>query len=196
MTTTAVERSTMIAVFANRDQANQAIDNLRRAGYSYDHIRLVEQGTNSFIADLKSLFTGQTTTTTNSADDWMRIGVPEQDARNYQSELDAGRSIVLIKAVENPEQALGILRQSGAYDIASRLRTAQPAMASGTYTPGAQPGTSSPNVAPGSYNPNAQQGTYNPNVAPGSYNPNARQGTYDPTQPQPRQPGTRDERNA
>jgi hypothetical protein len=131
----------MIAVFANRDQANQAIDNLRHAGYGYDQIRLVEHGTNSFVENLKSLFTGQTTTTTNSANDWMRIGVPEQDAHQYQSELDSGRSIVLIKAVGSPEQALSIMRQSGAYDIASRLRTAPPAMPSGTNNPNAQPGT-------------------------------------------------------
>ena len=143
--------------------------------------------TNSFVENLKSLFTGQTTTTTNSADDWMRIGVPEQDAHQYQSELDAGRSIVLIKAVGNPEQALSIMRQSGAYDIASRLRTSPPAMASGTYNPNAQPGT---------YNPNAQPGTYNPNAQPGTYNPNAQPGTPDATQLPPRQPTTGDERNA
>jgi hypothetical protein len=164
---TVAENSTIIAVFVSRDQANPAIDNLRRAGYSYEQIRLVEHGTNSFVENLKSLFTGQTTTTTNSADDWMRIGVPEQDARNYQRELDEGRSIVLIKAVGNPEQALAILRQSGAYDIAARLRTAPPTIGAGTY------------------NPNAQAGTYNPNVAPGANNPNVQPGTRS-TQPQPR----------
>ena len=167
--TTTTESSTMIAVFATRDQANQAIDNLRHAGFSYDQIRLVERGTNSFVENLKSLFTGQATTSTNSAEDWMRIGVPEQDARNYQSELDAGRSIVLLKAVGNPEQALSILRQSGAYDIASRLRNVPPAMAPGTYNPNAQPGT---------YNPNAEPGTNNPNVPPGTYDTQPR--------PQPR----------
>src|SRR5216684_677345 len=155
MTTTS-ERSTLIAVFADRDQANQAIDNLRHAGYSYDQIRLVKRGTNSFIEDLKSLFTGQTTAATNSADDWMRIGVPEQDARNYQNEIDAGRSIVLIKAVGSPEQALGILRQSGAYDIAFRLRTAQPTMPPGTYNPNVAPGTNNPDVPPGTYDAQSQ----------------------------------------
>ncbi len=175
MTTT--ESSTMIAVFVNRDQANQAIDNLRHAGFSYDQIRLVERGTNTFVENLKSLFTGQATTSTNSADDWMRIGVPEQDARNYQSELDAGRSIVLLKAVGNPEQALSILRQSGAYDIASRLRNAPPSM------------------VPGTYNPNAQPGTYNPNVVPGTNNPNVPPGTYD-TRPQPRPANRQGDRNA
>src|SRR5436309_5013537 len=178
------EQSTMIAVFVNRDQANQAIDNLRHAGFSYEQIRLVEHGTNSFVESLKSLFTGQTTATTNSADDWMKIGVPEQDAHNYQSELDTGRSIVLIKAVASPEQALTILRQSGAYDIAFRFRTAPPTMPSGTYNPNAQPGT---------YNPNAQPGTSNPNAQPETYNPNAQPETYDATQPQSGQPITRGE---
>ena len=187
------EQSTMIAVFVNRDQANQAIDNLRHAGFSYEQIRLVEHGTNSFVESLKSLFTGQTTATTDSADDWMRIGMPEQDAHNYQSELDAGRSIVLIKAVGSPEQALSILRQSGAYDIASRLRTAPPTMPSGTYNSNAQPGTYNPNAQPGTNNPNAQPGTYNPNAQPGTNNPNAQPGTYDATQPQPGQPITRGE---
>ena len=120
--TTTNQYSTLIAVFAGLDQANQAIDNLRRAGFSYDQIRLVDNRTNSFIEDLKSLFKGHTTAATNSADDWMRIGVPEQDAHNYQSEIDAGRSIVLIRAVGNAEQALSILRQSEAsYQTSPRM---------------------------------------------------------------------------
>ena len=160
------EQSTMIAVFVNRDQANQAIDNLRHAGFSYEQIRLVEHGTNSFVETLKSLFTGQTTATTDSADDWMRIGVPEQDAHNYQSELDAGRSIVLIKAVDNPEQALSIMRQNGAFDIVSRLRTAQPTTTPGTVNPNAQAGTYNPNTQAGAYNPNAAPGTNYPDVPP------------------------------
>jgi hypothetical protein len=155
MTTTS-EHSTMIAVFSGRDQANQSIDNLRHAGYSYGQIRLVDLGTNSFFEDFKSLFTGQTTAATNSADDWMRIGVPEQEARTYQSELDAGRSIVLLKAIGSPEQALSILRQSGAYDLVFRLRTVQPTMAPETFNPNAQPGTYNPNVPPGTYDTRPQ----------------------------------------
>ena len=180
------EQSMMIAVFAGHEQANLAIDNLRQAGYSYDKIRLVERGSNSFVESIKSLFTGQSTATTNSPDDWMRIGIPEQDARNYQSEIDAGRSIVLIKSVDNPEQALNIMRQSGAYDIIARLRTAQPAMAAGATNPNAQAGPYNPNAQAGPNNPNVvPPPAYNPNVPPPAYNPNAQAGTYD-TQPQPR----------
>ncbi|MDQ2886290.1 MAG: general stress protein [Chloroflexota bacterium] len=133
------EHSTLIAIFANHEQANQCIDTLRHSGHNLDQLRLVERGTNSFVENFKNLFTGQPTATTNSVDDWTRIGVPEQDAHNYQRELDAGRSIVLVKSASSPEQALGILRQSGAYDIAFRWRTAPPALAQETYNADAHP---------------------------------------------------------
>lgn len=181
---TTSEQSTMIAIFANREQANLSIDNLRHAGYNYDQIRLVENGSSSFVDNLKSLFTNQAPTTTNSADDWMRIGVPEQDANQYQTELEAGRDIVLIKSLPNPEQALNIMRQSGAYDISVRLRTAPPTMAPGAYNPNAQQGTYNPNLQQGTYNPDAQQGSYNSDVPQGTYNPNAQQGSYNPDVPQ------------
>ena len=183
MTTTS-QYSTLIAVFTGLDQANQAIDNLRHAGFGYDQIRLVDNGTNSFFEDLKGLFTGHTTAATNSADDWTRIGVPEQDAHFYQGELDSGHSILLSKAINNPEQALSILRQSGAYDIAFRMRNAQPAMTQGTYNPNTQQGTANPNLVTGTYDPNAQPVTNNPNAVPGTNDYNTRAGTYD-TQPQP-----------
>ena len=175
--TTTNEYSTMIAVFATRDQANQAIDTLRHTGYSYDQIRLVNQGANSFVENVKSLFTGQSMTKTDSADDVDEIGVPEQDAHQYQRELDADCSIVLIKSVNSPDQALNILRQSGAYDLAFRFRSAPPAMPSGAYQPNAQSGTHNPPVDQGTYMPNAQPGTYNPPVAQDPTLPNAQPGT-------------------
>ena len=169
-------RSTLVGVFTNRDQADSAIDELRRAGISYNHIRLAERGTGSFLDNLKSLFTGQETTA-NSADDLMRMGMPEQDAHYYQSQLDAGRVIVIVSAGGHLELALNFLRQSGAYDISARLRTAEASIPAGA--------PQSTAAYTGSYNPNApQQGTYNPNVPPGPYNPNApQQGTYNPNVP-------------
>ncbi|HEU0002490.1 MAG TPA: hypothetical protein VFQ36_16410 [Ktedonobacteraceae bacterium] len=175
--TTTNEYSTMIAVFVTRDQANQAIDNLRHTGYGYDQIRLVNQGANSFVENIKSLFTGQTMTKTDSADDWMRIGVPEQDAHQYQRELDADRSIVLIKSVNSPDQALNILRQSGAYDLAFRFRSEPPTMPAGAYQPNAQSGTYNPPVDQGPNMSTAQPGTYNPPVAQSPIIPTAQPGT-------------------
>jgi hypothetical protein len=188
------ERSTVLGVFADRDRANQAIDNLRRAGFSYNQIRLVEHGTGSFLDNLKSVFTGQETTSVNTPDDLMKLGVPEQDAHYYQSQLDAGRAIVIVSAGGHPELALNFLRESGAYDISARLRTAEANVLVGTpqptagrpgpYNPNAPQGTYSPNAPQGPYNPNAPQGTYNPNMPPpGPYNPNAPQETYNPNVP-------------
>jgi hypothetical protein len=192
--TTNGQYSTLIAVFSGTEQANQAIDNLRHAGFGYDQIRLVDNGTTGFFEDLKGLFTGHTAAATNSAEDWMRIGVPEQDAHFYQSELEAGHSILLSKAINNPEQALSILRQSGAYDIAFRLRNAQPQqpMAQGNYNPNMQQGVNNPNPVPIGYDPYTQQGTNNPNVAQGAYDYNAQPGNYD-TQPQPSPANTQGE---
>ena len=46
--TTNGQYSTLIAVFSGPEQANQAIDNLRHAGFGYDQIRLVDNGTTVF----------------------------------------------------------------------------------------------------------------------------------------------------
>src|SRR6266480_1676240 len=85
------------------------------------------------------------------------------------------------QAIDNPEQALSILRQSGAYDIAFRMRNAQPQqpMTQENYNPNIQQGTNNPNPAPAGYEPHTQQGTNNPNVAQGTNNPNAQPGNYD-----------------
>jgi hypothetical protein len=161
---TTSERSTVLAVFADRERANQAIDNLRHAGLSYNRIRLAERGAGSFLDSFKSLFTGQETTSAKTPDDWMKLGVPEQDAHYYQSQLDAGRAIVIANATGGLEQTLTIMHQSGAYDISARLRIVEASVPAGTPQPTAG--------GPGSYNPNAPQGTYNANVPPGTYNPN------------------------
>lgn len=138
------EHSNLIAIFATHEQAHQCIDALRNAGYGHDQLRLVERGTNSFVENVKNLFTAHPTAITSSAEDWTRIGVPEQDAHNYQRELDTGRSIVLIKSVGSPEQALGLLRQGGAYDIAFRWRTTPPTVAPETTAADARSETRNP----------------------------------------------------
>src|SRR5512135_2812682 len=56
-------------------------------------------------------------------------GVPEEEARYYQSELEAGRTIVTVKADGRYDEAAGILRRHGAYDMhtATGAATAAPA---------------------------------------------------------------------
>ncbi len=155
---TTSERSTVLGVFADRDRADKAIDDLRHGGFSYNQIRLAERGAGSFLDSFKSLFTGQETVSANAPDDLMKLGVPEQEAHYYQSQLDAGRAIVIVNAGGQPELALNFLRQRGAYDISARLRIVEAGVPAGAPQPTAG--------GPGPYNPNAPQGTYNPNVPP------------------------------
>jgi hypothetical protein len=182
---TTSERSTVVGVFADRERADKAIDDLRRIGFSYNQIRLAERGTGSFLDSFKSLFTGQQTVSSNTPDDLRNLGVPEPDAHSYQRQLDAGRAIVIVNATGHIEQALAVLHQSGAYDISARLRTAEANVPTGAGTPqpaaAGRPGPNDPNAPQGTYTPNAPQGTYIPNVPQGPYNPNApQQGTYPP----------------
>ncbi|MFN0070720.1 MAG: hypothetical protein ACKVVP_04420 [Chloroflexota bacterium] len=47
----------------------------------------------------------------------MGLGVPEEEARYYQTEFEAGRIIVTVKAGARFDEADGILRTHGAYDV-------------------------------------------------------------------------------
>ncbi len=116
------ERSTVVGVFTAPAEAEQAIDELRRLGFSDDEISVAKGGApaGGFLAGLKRLFPGQETTTITTADDFIRMGVPGQDAGYYQGELDAGRTIVVVRAADLRQEVLGILRQHGAYDATTR----------------------------------------------------------------------------
>jgi len=112
------EHSTVVGVFTDNAQAEQAINELLRVGFSNDEIS-VSRGaaaTGGFIDSLKSLFTRQETPAATTAHDFNLMGVPEQDADFYQDELNAGRTIVLVRAAGMEPEAFGILGLYGAYD--------------------------------------------------------------------------------
>ncbi|GAC1365923.1 MAG: hypothetical protein NVSMB44_28500 [Ktedonobacteraceae bacterium] len=49
------------------------------------------------------------------------LGVSEEDARFYQRELEAGRTIVTVKNADGAAEAANILRRNGAYNAATPL---------------------------------------------------------------------------
>lgn len=49
------------------------------------------------------------------------IGIPEEEARHYHRQLEAGRIVVTVKAQSGYEDALRILRRNGAHDVTTRL---------------------------------------------------------------------------
>lgn len=51
----------------------------------------------------------------------MSIGIPEEEAHFYRKELEAGRTIVTVKAPTGQAEALEILRRNGAYNATTRF---------------------------------------------------------------------------
>jgi hypothetical protein len=51
-------------------------------------------------------------------------GLPEHEAKYYQEEFEAGRTIVTVNAAGRSDEVAAILRKNGAYDMASRAAVA------------------------------------------------------------------------
>jgi hypothetical protein len=52
------------------------------------------------------------------------MGIPEEDARYYDTEFQAGRTLVTVRAGTRADEARRILRDHGAYDVETRGRGA------------------------------------------------------------------------
>ncbi len=115
MTTT--EQSMVVGIFEDQAKAEQAVHELHQAGFRDDQISYSGHGASSsgILASLKSFFTGEETTNGNITDDLVRIGMSEEDARYYQREYEAGRSIVAVTDGSSLQEATTILARNGAY---------------------------------------------------------------------------------
>jgi uncharacterized membrane protein len=49
------------------------------------------------------------------------IGIPEEEARHYQKEIEAGHTVITVKAQSGYADALHILRRNGAHNVTTRL---------------------------------------------------------------------------
>ena len=66
------------------------------------------------------------------------LGVPEEEARHYQRELENGRTIVTVKATSGYEDAIAIMRRNGATDAKirySEFNAEPPLRSSGSTNP-------------------------------------------------------------
>jgi hypothetical protein len=140
------ESSTVVGIFTDDVYADLAADDLRRVGFSDDEISVSrhKDEVGGFKASLKRLFKGQETTPVATANDFIHMGVPEQDAHYYQHELDAGRTIVLVRVAGQQQEVLEILSKNGA-KMSRRPNS------------NAQAETDYPTVAPDMYDPIANR---------------------------------------
>ncbi|HZU67928.1 MAG TPA: YsnF/AvaK domain-containing protein [Ktedonobacteraceae bacterium] len=84
------------AIFQTEDQARQAMNDLQQAGFSNDQIRY-------------SVHRGGTGIT----DSLMNLGLSQQDANFYNSQFEAGKTIVTVNTNDRQQEACNILTQDG-----------------------------------------------------------------------------------
>src|SRR2546421_7947679 len=96
-------RSVIMGVFTDNAQAQQAMDDLQRAGFGPDQIRYSVRKSGTGI--------------TNSLEN---LGLPEQEASFYNQEFEEGRTVVMVNTADRQQEAYDILRRNGGYDFNSR----------------------------------------------------------------------------
>ena len=120
------ERSTVVGVFTDPGLADVAIEELVGAGFRDDQISLSRHEDTdsdvSWIGRIDSLLSGLKDSDRSIVERLVSMGVPEEEARYYQGELELGRSIVTVEAGDRREDALEILRSNGGYDATTRGR--------------------------------------------------------------------------
>src|SRR5574340_311326 len=109
------EHATVVGVCTEDLNANLAADELRRVGFSDEEITIArhKEVAGGVMAGLKRLFKGQETTPVATVNDFMCLGVPEQDAQYYQNELEAGMTVELVRVAGQEAEVLDILHKYG-----------------------------------------------------------------------------------
>jgi uncharacterized protein (TIGR02271 family) len=107
----AVQSSIVAGVFTNGAQARSALEALRQAEFRVDQVGLARKGQ-------------EPTELYNSL---LNLGVSGDRASYYAQELQAGNTIVSVRAdaPDQEQQALDILRSNGAYDFDQKTATTQ-----------------------------------------------------------------------
>jgi uncharacterized protein (TIGR02271 family) len=112
----------VIGVFRDHVQAEQAINELLQAGFDNRQIRFAGRGISpgGLLEKIKTLFAGQDMSSGGVYDDLVKMGLPMEESRYYQSEFEAGRSIVVVLANGNAQNAVNILVRHGGYGANQR----------------------------------------------------------------------------
>lgn len=161
----APNRTTVVGVFSDRDDAERALDDLQAAGFREDQLGILTRGDGKTGAE-----TGKREAGTKAPEGAATgavvggilgaaasllipgigpviaggilagvlgtavigaaaggiigalagLGIPEEEARYYEGEFKAGRTIVTVKADSRYDEARSILRAAGAYDVYDR----------------------------------------------------------------------------
>lgn len=113
-----IERSTVIGVFQDYKQAEQAIASLLAAGFNNDQIRYSGHEpvlAGSVLEHIRSPFTRQDDTNENMTQELIAMGISEPEALYYSREMTSGRMLVIVIPNGREQDAFNLLQSNGAY---------------------------------------------------------------------------------
>lgn len=125
---------TFVGVFDEASLADNAISALEQAGFRSDQIYYSghQASRGGFFAGLKSLFTGEDTTTGRVTDNLTSMGLSQDEARYYENEYQAGHTVVAVQADGREQEAMSIMRANGAHTYGRQRGTVQTDYATNT----------------------------------------------------------------
>lgn len=106
MAMTESDRSSIVGVFEDRAQADQAVNELRSAGFSDDHINLLVRSAS--VAGEDSIVDEQRTETEEEST------AAEMIPTVFKSKPEVTRTVVTVQAQGREQEALAILHRNGA----------------------------------------------------------------------------------
>lgn len=109
-------------VFQNPEQAKNAFDMLRNAGFNEDQVGVALPGSSNVKNGL--------------AEEFKKLGVPQDRALYYEREFNAGHIVVSVRPDQREQEAKTILHNHGGYDYGEN--TSSPAQ-NVQQQPGNQP---------------------------------------------------------
>ena len=116
------ESPIVVGVFRDHTLAEQAIDELRHAGFRDDEIRLAGQTARAggLLDHLASTLVRHEAADGRLPDELVSKGIPRDEADYYQQQVEAGRTVLMVESYGHQQQARDILHHFGAYDVNSR----------------------------------------------------------------------------
>ncbi len=115
------EESMVIGVFRDHALAEQAMNELRHAGFRNDQINLLGHTSGNALGGILNIFSSNknASTVASAPNELASSGIAAQDVPFYQHELEAGNFVVTVQPYGHQKEAQDILYQHGAYDASS-----------------------------------------------------------------------------
>lgn len=115
-------RSTVVSVFTQSQNAENAISALQNSGFSsqdifYSQVTDKSQSGGGLLGSIKHAITGTGSSTEEGKSveqDLMSLGLPSDAAHYYQEEYQAGHPVVAV-TTDHPQQAINLLQNQGGY---------------------------------------------------------------------------------